>query len=72
MMGRWTTLEEIDARLLGKVSKMIGSVGQQGLQSLGKPRQTYRQEICQRLKTGRPYVLDPNKKFVPRPTASPA
>jgi len=72
MMGRWTALEELDARLLGKVSKMIGSVGQQGLQSLGKTRKTYREEICQRLKTGRQYVLDPNKKFVPRPTASPA
>jgi transposase len=72
MMGRWTTLEEIDARLLRKVSKMIGSVGQQGLQSLGKTRKTYREEICQRLKTGRQYVLDPNKKFVPQPAANPA
>ncbi len=72
MMGRWTALEEIDARLLAKVSKMIGSVGQQGLQSLGRTRKTYREEICQRLKTGRQYVLDPNKKFVPRPATSPA
>jgi transposase len=72
MMGRWTALEEIDARLLAKVGKMIGSVGQQGLQSLGKTRKTYREEICQRLKTGREYVLDPNNKFVPRPAASPA
>jgi transposase len=72
MMGRWTALEEIDTRLLGKVGKMIGSVGQQGLQSLGKTRKTYRQEICQRLKTGREYVLDPNKKLVPHPAASPA
>jgi transposase len=72
MMGRWTTLEEIDQRLLRKVSKMIGSVGQQGLQSLGKTRQTYRQEIYQRLKTGRQYVLDSNKKFVPQPAANPA
>jgi transposase len=72
MMGRWTTLEEIDARLLRKVSKMITSVGHQGLQSLGKSRQTYREEIYQRLKTGREYVLDPNKQFVPQPAASPA
>ena len=72
MMGRWTALEEIDARLLAKVSKMIGSVGQQGLQSLGRTRKTYREEICQRLKSGRIYVLDPNKKFVPQPAASPA
>jgi transposase len=72
MMGRWTALEEIDARLLGKVTKMIGSVGHQGLQSLGKTRKTYREEIYQRLKTGREYVLDPNKKFVPQPAANPA
>jgi len=72
MMGRWTALEEIDARLLAKVSKMIGSVGQQELQSLGKTRKTYREEICQRLKTGRQYVLDPNKKFVSQPAANPA
>jgi transposase len=72
MRGRWTALEEIDARLLAKVGKMIGSVGQQGLQSLGKTRKTYREEICQRLKTGREYVLDPNKQFGPRPAASPA
>jgi transposase len=72
MMGRWTALEELDAPLLGKVSKMIGSVGQQGLQSLGKTRKSYREEIYQRLKTGREYVLDPNKKFVPQPAASPA
>jgi transposase len=72
MMGRWTALEEIDVRLLAKVSKMIGSVGQQGLQSLGKTRKAYREEICQRLKTGREYVLNPNKKFVSQPAASPA
>ena len=71
MMGRWTALEEIDVRLLGKVTKMIGSVGQQGLQSLGKTRKTYREEICQKLKTGRVYILGPNQKFVPQPVASP-
>jgi hypothetical protein len=72
MMGRWSALEEIAARLRGKVSKMISAVGPQGLQSLGKTRQTYREEICQRLKACRAYVLDPNKKFVPQPAASPA
>jgi transposase len=72
MRGRWTALEEIDARLLGKVSKRIGSVGPQGLQSLGKTRKAYREEIYQRLKTGREYVLDPKKKFVVQPAADPA
>ena len=45
MMGRWTALEEIDARLLRKVSSMISSVGQSRLKSLGKSRKknrTYR------------------------------
>jgi transposase len=74
MQGRWTALEEIDARLVIKVGKMISSVGQQALQSLGKNRPTYRQEIYQRLKSGRTYALDPNKQYVPhlQPTATSA
>jgi transposase len=74
LMGRWTALEEMDHRLLAKVGKMISSVGQQPLQALGKTRQTYRQEICQRLKTGRVYVLDSNKTYSPspKPTTTPA
>ena len=67
MMGRWTSLEELDQRLLRKVGKMITSVGQPGLQALAKTRKVYREEICQRLKTGRVYVLNPNLKYVPRP-----
>lgn len=72
MMGRWTALEELDARLLRKVSSLIGSVGEPGLKALGKTRKRYREEICQRLKNGRTYVLDPNKKYVPQPVANPA
>ena len=67
MMGRWTSLEELDQRLLRKVGKMITSVGQPGLQALAKTRKVYREEICQRLKTGRVYVLNPNLKYLPRP-----
>ncbi len=65
MMGRWTPLEELDARLLRKLSYMIGSVGRPALKALGKTRKLYRQEICQRLKTGRLYVLDPTQKYTP-------
>jgi transposase len=72
MMGRWTALEEMDARLLRKVSSLISSVGQPGLKSLGKTRQLYREEICQRLKSGRTYVLDPNQAYAPQPAANPA
>jgi transposase len=63
LMGRWTPLEEIDDRLVLKVCKMITQVGAPGLKKLGKKRAQYREEIYQRLKTGRIYVLDPNKKF---------
>lgn len=63
MMGLWTSLEEIDSRLAIKVSKMIGSVGQTALKKLGKTRKAYREQIHQTLKTGRTYVLDPNKKL---------
>jgi hypothetical protein len=72
MMGRWTALDELDARLLRKVSSLIGSVGEPGLKALGKTRKRYREEICQRLKNGRTYVLDPNKKYVPQPAGNPA
>jgi transposase len=69
MMGRWTPLEEIDDRLVIKVGKMIGSVGQRGLKSLGHSRKAYRQDIYQRLKTGRTYVLDPNARFTSKAQA---
>ena len=72
MMGRWTALEELDARLLRKVSSMISAVGQPGLKAMGKIRKVYRQEVCQRLKTGPTYVLDPNKTYTPQPALNPA
>jgi hypothetical protein len=65
-MGRWTSVEEIDARLAMKVSKMITAVGSEKLKTLGKNRIRYREETYQNLKAGRAYVLDPTKKFVPR------
>lgn len=68
MMGRWTALEEIDERLVIKVGKMMTSVGSQQLQALGKARKAFRQEVYERLKTGRTYLLDPNTKFVPKPS----
>jgi transposase len=71
MMGRWTPLEEIDTRLALKVGKMIGAVGQQGLQALGKNPKDYRQEVYQSLQSAKDYVLNPNKVFVAK-TAQPA
>ena len=65
MMGRWTPLEEIDARLALKVDKIITKVGPNGLKKLDKTRKTLREETFQSLKAGRVYVLDPNKQFEP-------
>jgi len=66
MMGQWTALEEIDARLRLKVGKMISQVGAAGLKKLSKTRKTFREEIFRSLKTGKEYVLDPDKKFTPK------
>jgi hypothetical protein len=71
MMGRWTALEELEARLLRQVSYMIGVVGQPGLKARGKIRKAYQMEVCLRLKSGRTYVLDPEKKYAPQPAANP-
>ncbi len=68
MMGRWTPLEEIDTRLRLKVGKMIRQVGPKGLKELAKTRAAYREEIYRSLKTARVYVLDPDNRFVARPT----
>jgi transposase len=72
MMGRWTALNELDARLLRKVSSMISAVGQPTLKTLGKSRKLYREEIHQRLKNGFTYVLDPHKTYTPLAAANPA
>lgn len=69
MMGRWTTLEEIDKLLSQKIGKIISQAGAASLKSLGKTRKAFRQEICQRLTSGRTYVLDMKRKFVPKRAA---
>jgi transposase len=65
MMGRWTTLEEIDKRLSQKIGKIISQIGAAKLKTLAKNRKAFRQQICQTLKSGRQYFLDPDKKFIP-------
>jgi transposase len=71
LMGRWTPVQEIDPRLDLKIGKIIGQLGPKRLETLlaGRERQTLRQEIQQRLKTGRVYALDPDKKFTPQAAA---
>jgi hypothetical protein len=65
LMGRWTPLEEVDARLALKVGKLITSVGTKALKQLGKTRKAFREQTYNLLKTGKVYALDPNKKFAP-------
>jgi transposase len=67
LMGRWTQLEEIDKPLAIKVSKIISELDSDALKKLGKKRRPLTQEIYQRLKRGRDYVLDPDKIFLPQP-----
>jgi len=67
MSGRWTALNEIDKRLSIKVGKIITSVGKASLHCLGTTRKELRESVCDSLKTARTYVLDPTRKFVPRP-----
>jgi hypothetical protein len=71
MAGRWTTLEEIDQALNIKLGKMVSQVGNVALKKLGKTRKIFRQEIAQSLKTGKEYVLDPNKMFRPKLKVTP-
>ena len=72
MMGKWTSLEQIDQRLEIKVSKMISQVGAEGLKKLNKTRKEYRIEIHQLLKQGKVYTLDPDKKFEPKAQVAPS
>jgi transposase len=64
MMGRWTQLEEIDDRLALKVGKIIT---QARTETLGQNRRSLRQEAYRSLQGVKTYVLDPPKKFIPKP-----
>lgn len=63
LMGRWTTLEEIDVRLALKGGKIITSVGPKGLKQLNKTRLALHKEAYGSLTAERIYVLDPSKKI---------
>jgi transposase len=72
MMGRWTPLEEIDTRVALKIGKIITQLGIGNLTKLGKTRKQLRQQMYDSLKGGRTYVLDPERKFVPKLPPEPA
>ena len=69
LKGQWTTLEEVEASLKLKVGKILSHINEAGYKALEKTRQQLRQEVLERLKTGRVYHLDPNKKM---PSQKPA
>jgi transposase len=66
LMGRWSAVEEIDARLSQKIGKIISQMGKETLQKRGQKRAAIRQQAVETLKTGRIYILDLNKKFTPK------
>lgn len=70
MMGRWTPLQEIDPQLSIKVGKIITEVGKDYLQQVGKKRKNFREQILETLTHGRTYVLNLEKKFVPKVKAA--
>jgi transposase len=73
MMGLWTPLEELDPRLEIKINKILTQVGANRLAALGKSRVDLKMETFEKLKSGKTYILDPNKTFVPpKPAAATA
>jgi transposase len=68
MMGRWTPVEDIQMPLQIKISKIISQAGAKWLEHSGKSRKACRDEVFERLKTGKVYLLDPNKSFTPKAT----
>jgi len=66
MKGQWSRLQEIDQRLAIKVSRIISQMGTEALKKTGKTRQALRDEGYQSLKSGKVYVLEPDKKFTPK------
>jgi hypothetical protein len=70
MMGRWTPLEEVDARLDIKINKMLTQVGAGRIKASGKVRKEWKRTAVEKLKAGKTYVLNPSKTFQPRTTAA--
>lgn len=72
LRGLWTPLEQIDLSVEIKIGKIITQVApaKELAAKVGKSRSAYYQEIAQRLQAGRVYILDPHKKFTPKPAPS--
>lgn len=71
LKGKWTPLEEIDLALEMKMGKIISRIAaRKELEiKMGKTKKELMEQMREKLKNGREYVLDPNKKFTPKPKA---
>ena len=67
MMGQWTPLEELDTPLQSKLGKIIREVLPQSRASMAENLQALREQVYERIKTGRVYTLDPTKTFTAQP-----
>jgi len=61
MMGKWSSLEEVDQALEIKVGKIVSKIGN----FKRAERKKIKAEVFDRLLKGRVYVLDPTKKYQP-------
>jgi transposase len=68
MMGQWTPLEELDTPLQSKVGKIIRELLPQSRASMAENLQALREQVYERMKSGRVYALDPTKTFPAQPT----
>jgi len=63
LKGQWTRLEEVDQKLTAKLGTILTSMGKEAINKTSKTREALRQDCYQLLKSGRIYLLDPNKKL---------
>lgn len=68
MMGKWTPLEELDTPLQSKMGKIIRELLPQSRASMAENVEALREQVYQRIKSGRVYTLDPAKTFTAKPS----
>lgn len=68
MMGKWTPLEELDTPLRSKMGKIIRELLPHSRASMAENVQALREQVYQRIKSGRVYTLDPTKTFTAQPS----
>lgn len=62
LKGKWDELVEIDPPLSLKIGKVLSKIGKERMKAMGKSRKVMREEIVQKLKTGRVYILKMDRK----------